>query len=185
MPKKTVEQILTSKNNYCIGLKGNQPKLLSQAQPSVHVQKPLSQFYERDCSHSRQVERQVEIFAAPPAAMEQWPGLAVFASVHRWGIRDGTPSDTQSWFILNQALSAERAAELIQEHRGAVENKLHWVKDVVQGEDRSNIGAARPATLMSCFRSWAISAFRNAGHSSIIKAVRLFGHRLPTLLSFL
>ena len=68
--------------------------------------------------------------------MTQWSGLAVFASVRRWGIRDGKPFDTQSWFILNQNLPADRVAMLIREHRGAVENKLHWVKDVVQGGRR-------------------------------------------------
>lgn len=183
--KKTVEQIVASKNNYCIGLKGNQPTLLRQAQRSAQTQEPLSQYYEKDHSKGRQVERQVELFSAPPEAMTQWSGLAVFASVRRWGSRDGKPFDTQSWFILNQNLPADRVAMLIREHRGAVENKLHWVKDVVQGEDRSGICHTRSATLMACFRSWALSAFRNAGHSSITRATRLFGHNLPNLLSFL
>jgi hypothetical protein len=183
--KKTVEQIVASKNNYCIGLKGNQPTLLKQAQYLAQTQMPLSHYYEKDLSKGRQVERQIEIFRAPTETSAQWSGLAVFASVRRWGIREGKPFDTQSWFILNQHLPAERVALLIREHRGAVENKLHWVKDVVQGEDRSSIRNARSATLMACFRSWAISAFRNANHSSITRAIRLFRHNLRKLLSFL
>lgn len=75
--KKTVEQIVASKNNYCIGLKGNQPTLLRQAQHSAQTQEPLSQYYEKDLAKGRQVERQVELFSAPPEAMTQWSGLAV------------------------------------------------------------------------------------------------------------
>lgn len=74
---------------------------------------------------------------------------------------------------------------MIQAHRGTTENKLHWVKDVVQGEDASWIQAAKPATLMGLLRSWAISAFRCVGHALITKATRRFKHDLPTLLSFL
>ncbi|BAU43280.1 hypothetical protein [Leptolyngbya sp. O-77] len=74
---------------------------------------------------------------------------------------------------------------MIQAHRGTTENKLHWVKDVVQGEDASWIRAANPATLMALLRSWAISLFRKAGYSSITKAIRLFQHDLPTLISFI
>jgi len=61
---------------------------------------------------------------------------------------------------------------------------LHWVKDVVQGEDASLIQSPNPATVMALLRSWAISLFRKAGHSSITKAMRLFKHDLPTLISF-
>jgi hypothetical protein len=68
----------------------------------------------------------------------------------------------QSWFILSQVIPAQRAAQLIQGHRGTIENQLHWVLDVVQQEDSSLIQAAQPAALMSLLRSWAISAFRQA-----------------------
>ncbi|NET35552.1 MAG: hypothetical protein F6K19_26600 [Cyanothece sp. SIO1E1] len=62
---------------------------------------------------------------------------------------------------------------------------MHWFKDVVQQEDNSLIQAAQPATLMALWRSWAISVFRKAGHSSLTRAIRLFCHNLPSLISFL
>ena len=82
-------------------------------------------------------------------------------------------------------LPASQAAQLIRGHRGTIENRLHWVKDVVQQEDASLIGAVKPATLMALLHSWAISAFRKAGHDSLTKALRLFSHDLPQLISFL
>jgi len=105
--------------------------------------------------------------------------------VERSGVRNGKPFERQAWFIISQVIDAEQLAMMIQAHRGTTENKLHWVKDVVQGEDASLICAAKPATLMAMLRSWAISVFRKVGHASITKATRRFRHDLPRLISFL
>ena len=165
--KKTVSEIVTRGNLYCIGLKANQPKLLKQAQQSAQTQVPLSQFQSLDTSHGRVVERRIQIFAASPELSKDWAGLAGFVAVERSGIREGKPFHRQAWFILSHIVAADKVAHLIQAHRGTIENKLHWVKDVVQGEDASLIQAAKPATLFALLRSWAISLFRNAGYPSL------------------
>lgn len=145
----------------------------------------MSQTQSTDLTHGRTVTRRVQVLAAPPEAVQAWPGLAAFAAVERWGEREGKPFHTQSWFILTQVLPATAVADLIRNHRGAVENKLHWVKDVVQGEDQATLHHPKPATLMALLRTWAISAFRQAGYDSITKAMRLYKHDLPKLISFL
>jgi predicted transposase YbfD/YdcC len=122
--------------------------------------------------------------------MGEWWCVASTSSPHhhaveRSGIREGKPFHRQAWFILSSIVPADTIAHLIQAHRGTIENKLHWVKDVVQGEDASLIQAAKPATLMALLRSWAISLFRNAGYPSLTKALRQFKHDLPSLLSFI
>lgn len=183
--KKTLKQIVASENQACIGLKANQPTLFKQAQQVTQQHPPLSQVQSHDSTHGRAVTRRIQVFAAPPAAVQAWPGLTAFAAVERWGERDGKSFHTQSWFILTQVLSATAVADLIRRHRGAVENQLHWVKDVVQGEDQSTLHAPKPAILMAFLRSWAISAFRHAGYDSITKAMRLCKHDLPKLISFL
>lgn len=183
--KKTVLQIVTSENDYCIGLKGNQGKLLAHAHQAAQAQRPLSESYALDSSHGRQVERRVRVFAAPPELQATWPKLAAFGLIERRGHRDGQDFESQSWVILSQAIPADQVGALVQNHRGTIENQLHWVKDVVYGEDDSGLHRAHPATLMAFLRSWAISAFRYAGHRSITQATRLFCHDLPKLLSFL
>jgi len=184
--KKTVATIVESGNDYCIGLKANQKTLLKQAQQCAQQQVPISPAdVVRDTSHGRLVERRVEVFAAPAALFSTWPGLAAFVRVERSGLRDNHAFIRESWFIVSRVISAQQAARLIQGHRAAVENQLHWVKDVVYNEDASLIQSPRPATLMALWRSWAISAFRKAGHTSITKAIRLFSHDLPKLISFL
>jgi hypothetical protein len=176
---------VASGNQACIGLKANQPNLFKQAQQVAQDHQPLSQHQATDRSHGRSVERRIRVFAAPLNWMQDWPGLEAFAAVERWGEREGKPFRTQSWFILTQVLPATTVADLIQNHRGSIENKLHWVKDVVQDEDQSALHAPKPATLMALLRSWAISAFRHAGYDSITKAMRLCKHDLPKLISFL
>lgn len=177
---------MASQNNYCIGLKANQLNLLKQAQRCAQSQAPTSCDYAvLDRTSGRLVERRVEVFEAPASLAQQWPSLAAFVKVERFGIRDGTSFYRESWFIVSQVLEAKRAAQLIRGHRGTIENRLHWVKDVVQQEDSSLIRAAKPATLMAMLRTWAISAFRRGGQSSITKAIRWFSHDLPSLLSFL
>lgn len=185
IPKKTVCDIINSGNHYCIGLKANQPKLLRQAQHCAQTQSPLSSYHAVDTSHGRHVERRIRVFQAPPELQKHWAGLAAFVAVERTGVRDGKPFQRLSWFIISHIVDAQNLAEIIQAHRGTTENKLHWVKDVVQGEDASLICSPQPATLMAFLRSWAISLFRRAGYSSITKAIRRFRHDLPTLISFI
>lgn len=182
-PKKTVSAIVESGNHYCIGLKSNQPKLLQQAKQCAQ-QAPLSCYRACDTSHGRVVERWVQVFAAPPELRQDWAALAGFVRVERRGVRQGQAFERESWFIISQLVEAQALAVMIQAHRGTTENKLHWVKDVVQGEDTSLIQACNPATLMALLRSWAVSLFRKAGHPSITKAMRRFKHDLPALLSF-
>jgi len=176
---------VASENYYCIGLKGNQKTLLHQVQHTAQSQTPLSTYQAQDQTHGRSVERCVRVFAAPSAAQQQWQGFAAFVAVERHGVRDGLLFHRHSWFILSHVIPSSQAADMIRNHRSSIENKVHWVKDVVQGEDRSGIRAAKPATLLAFLRSWAITAFRNSGFDSLTKAMRLFKHDLSKLLSFL
>jgi predicted transposase YbfD/YdcC len=181
-----VREIVQSENHYFIALKGNQPKLLEQAQHCAERQASISiDDAVLDSSHGRLVRRKVAVFAAPDVSDLGWARLAAFVRVERSGIREGKYFHRQSWYILSQVLPAVRAAQLIRGHRGTIENRLHWVKDVVQQEDASLIRAAKPATLMALLHAWAISAFRKAGHDSLTKALRLFSHDLKQLISFL
>ena len=184
--KKTASDIVESDNHYCLGLEGNQPKLMAQAQQSAEREAPIScDDAVLDSHHGRLVRRRVEIFPAPPTLSLIWSGLTAFARVVRSGIREGQYFRRQSWFILSQAIPAKQAAQLIQGHRATIENRLHWVKDVVQQEDGSLIHAAKPASVMALLRSWALSAFRHAGIDSLTRALRLYSHNLPKLISFL
>lgn len=66
-----------------------------------------------------------------------------------------------------------------------IENGLHWVKDVVFGEDDAPFGQHTPATNWSVIRNFVINLFRQHGYHGITKAQRLLGHDLDALFSLM
>ena len=54
----------------------------------------------------------------------------------------------------------------------AIENRLHWVRDVTFDEDRSTIRTGTTPRVMATLRNTAVSILRLAGHTSIATALR-------------
>ncbi len=59
----------------------------------------------------------------------------------------------------------------------AIEDRLHWIRDVIYDEDRSQIRTARGPRVMGTLRNLAISILRLAGHASIAAALRYHARR--------
>ncbi len=53
-----------------------------------------------------------------------------------------------------------------------IENSLHWVRDVVFDEDRSQVRTGNAPRVMATLRSTAISLLRLAGWTTIAAALR-------------
>ncbi|MGD1860101.1 MAG: hypothetical protein ACFB0E_09040, partial [Leptolyngbyaceae cyanobacterium] len=85
----------------------------------------------------------------PTQGAAKRPEVAAIAAVKRSGVRDGKRFCHDSWLILTACIDAVEVAHLIREHRGSLENRLPWGKDVVQQEEASGITAPQPATLMA------------------------------------
>jgi predicted transposase YbfD/YdcC len=60
---------------------------------------------------------------------------------------------------------------VVQGHWG-IENKLHWVRDVIFDEDRSSVRTGNAPRVMATLRSTAISVLRLTGTTSIARATR-------------
>lgn len=75
------------------------------------------------------------------------------------------------------SLSPDKAdpARLLNLARGhwAIENRLHWVRDVTFDEDRSQIRKGKGAQIMASLRNTAISLLRMAGARYIAPALRV------------
>jgi len=67
----------------------------------------------------------------------------------------------------------------------AIENSLHWVKDVTFREDASRIRTGHAPENMSIMRNIAINAFRKCDFDNIAQAVRLTSHNIPWLMRIL
>ena len=74
-----------------------------------------------------------------------------------------------------QASPAQLAA-IIRGH-WAIEDRLHWVRDMTFGEDRSQVRTASGPRVMASLRNLAITILRLAGAASIAAALRYHARR--------
>jgi hypothetical protein len=92
-----------------------------------------------------------------------WPGLAQVARVERRRWIRGRESVEIAYLITSlptERAAPERLLQLIRDH-WAIENRLHYVRDVTFLEDRCRVRAgARP---IAALRNLAISLIRRAG----------------------
>lgn len=175
MPKKTVDDIIRSGNDYVIGLKANQPNLLAAAEQIAREQRPLDQCTQSDKSHGRMVHRTCKVYKAPPQLRKEWPGLKRIVVVRRWGKRGTKPYEETSYYISSLKKGAAVFNTGIRQH-WAIENKLHWVKDVDFGEDKSRIRSGNAPAIMSIIRNIVINILREKGFQSIAQGKRMFAH---------
>ena len=61
---------------------------------------------------------------------------------------------------------------------GGIETRLHWVRDVVYDEDRSQVRTENGPRVMATLRNTAISLLRHVGVPNIQRAVNYL-HRHP------
>jgi hypothetical protein len=65
---------------------------------------------------------------------------------------------------------------------GAIENRLHYVKDVTLGEDSSLIHAGNGGAVMAGLREAALNLLRRAGQQAIAAAMRFNSQRPEQVL---
>lgn len=180
-PKKTIELIMQTRNHYVAQVKANQRTLLAHIQHTVATQPRLSTFSTTEQAHGRQSSWQVQVYAAPPTRLTQaWPGLSHFVYVHRQRLVKGQLTEVDAYFMSDVNLSAADFAQGIRGHWG-IENKLHWVKDVVCGEDSNRIRHKGGAVNVAVLGTISLNLHRKAGHDSITEGQIKFGSNVKEL----
>ena len=110
------------------------------------------------------------------------------------GLLRGTNQKTQGQRMVERAyaitsLSPERAdaARLLEIWRGhwGIENRLHWVRDVVFGEDQSQVRSGSAPQLMAALRNLVIGTLRLSGVNNIAAALRHYGWKPWEALSLI
>lgn len=138
MSKKTAQLIIDSGNDYVIAVKGNQPNLYKQIQQNINLSRPTSVDTSFEQTRDRLTERRVSAFDNLDHISTDWIGLKRIVQVERLGTRPGKPYEETVYYISSIALEASDFAQGIRGHWG-VENRLHWVKDVVFDEDKAQM----------------------------------------------
>lgn len=182
--KKTLETIIEQGNDYVVTVKANQKTLHQQLCAMSGQRKPVSVYQHREQAHHRCIERTVEVFDTLAAIADDWVGVRRFVRVQRQGTRQGTPYKQVSYYLTSLATTARQFAQGIRGH-WAIENRLHWVKDVVLAEDKCPLKHAHAPANWGLLRSWVVSLFRLHGDTSITKAQRRVAHDIDALFLLL
>ncbi|HAX89715.1 MAG TPA: ISAs1 family transposase [Cyanobacteria bacterium UBA11370] len=163
-----------------MAVKANQKRLYEQIQLTTEQATPLSVDITTEHRSDRLTTRTVSVFDDLSDISSEWVGLARLVKVERTGTRASKPYHQIAYYISSLSLNAAQFAQGIRGHWG-IENRLHWVKDVVLEEDSSRIRLGNAPANLSIIRSLVIAILRYNGYSSITKAVRMIGHNLEQI----
>ena len=137
---------------------------------------PLDSYFEEEKDHGRHSKWYVDVYNAldEPLA-EEWTDLHRFIHVHTHVVKKGVEHHGDRLYITDLlSTSAESFHKLIRGH-WKIENSLHWVKDVVHGEDNNQVRKHNGPVNSAVFSSIAINLHRKNGNWSITKGQIKFG----------
>jgi predicted transposase YbfD/YdcC len=187
----TAQVILDGHGDYVLTVKANRPKLLAvlKALPWKQVRSPTSS----DRSRGRRITRTIKVLQAP-TDLPDWtgfPGAVQVAQIRRTRTsktKTGTKKTTvEVVYIITSAdhhtAPPPTLAAWVQ-HHWRIES-LHWVRDMVYDEDRSQIQTGTGAETMATIRNTAISLLRLAGWTRIAAALRHHQHHPDKIIELL
>jgi predicted transposase YbfD/YdcC len=159
--------------HYVLTVKGNQPTLLTQIASALPPAAPGTAHHtETDRSTGKIVRRQIWI---APATGIDFPGAAQVFRIRRDTFDHAGNHLTKEVVHGITSLTATQAtpetlARFVRQHWG-IENKIHWVRDVVYREDHQHAYAGTGAQVMATLRNLALGLLRLAGITQITRAL--------------
>ena len=177
--------ILLAGGDYLFLVKANQPQLFEDlrllfAPPApakrageAILRLPEQQGQSTDKGHGRVEMRSIRV-SSELKGYSDWPGLdQVFQIRRRWQAK-GQWREEVRYGITSLPAPVGIPERLLKFKRGhwTIENRLHYVKDVTLGEDRSTVHAENGPKIMAALRNTAISLLRRAGFSTIAARLR-------------
>lgn len=182
-PKKTVEQIINSGNDYVITVKKNQPKLYEWIQNQFEQRTPDSVADQIEQTRNRITQRTVSVLDTVIELDAAWVGVRRLICVERTGIRGIEPVHEAMFYMSSRATDADEFARRIRDH-WHIENRLHYPKDVVFAEDLAPLCDGYAPANFAIVRTIALNLFRLHGFASITKGIRHLAHDISRLFSF-
>jgi predicted transposase YbfD/YdcC len=164
--KNIAKEIIEADADYVLALKGNQPAAYGEIKTflddAVLRKDPALAFVETtDKGHGRlEVRRywqteQIGWFAD----REKWEGLRSVALVESVREVKGQQSVERRYYLSSLAVDVAKVARAVRGH-WKIENQLHWVLDVVFGEDQSRARTGHAAENLAATRRVAINLLR-------------------------
>lgn len=173
---------------YVLALKENQSGLFAAAVDIVDVAESRETFEQKlASSHGRtEYRRAIVVPDATLAEAHDFPGICAVARIEALRRVDGKDEDiTVRHFLLSRPLSAEKLLDVVRTH-WSIENRLHWVLDVVFDEDRARNRKDNGPENLALVRKLALNILRAHPHkASLRRTVKRAGWDDAFLLSLL
>jgi predicted transposase YbfD/YdcC len=173
--------------HYLFTVKGNQPRVRRALARLPWGQVPGQR--DRTVGHGRTESRSIkaiDLDGTPEAGLfphgaraikvvrrrrpgQARPSVEIVYAITSLGHRDADPRLLAAW---------------IRSH-WTIENCLHWVRDVTEGEDHSSVRTGHGPQVMAALRNTAINIIRLRGETNIAAAHRTFSYRPADVLDAL
>jgi predicted transposase YbfD/YdcC len=184
LPKKTLKGVVKSGNDYLVQVKGNQPKLYKAVQEIANSKAIVSKYESEEKLKGRTEKRIVEVFEFNDSIPKGWTALNRIVYVKKKVTKKDKESESKHWYISSLCLdSAEEFSKGIRGH-WSIENRLHWVKDVIQNEDNAYIKKGNGVETLSLLKNIAINISREIGYDSIKEASIYFASNVKELCKY-
>jgi len=172
--KETVKMIIKSKNDYIIGVKGNQKNLHKQIKENIEMRLPVDVDITVEKNRGRKEKRISRVYNNLNNISTDWMGLQSIIEIERVVERNKENTIEIAYYIssLSSGTSAKEFNQVIRNH-WLIENSLHYVKDKTFHEDESKIRKGSAPQNLSIVRNIAINIFRKHGYKNIAQAIRL------------
>lgn len=176
--RETAQQIIDGGGDYVMIVKGNQPQLRAAIRRLLAPESTAPDrqtAHEQDDSHGRFQSRFLQAVSVPEGELD-WPGAEQVFVVERLSWRGKHHRLHREVVYGVASLKRERAdaANLLGRVKGhwTIENRSHWIRDVVFGEDACLIAKGRIPQTLALLRTLAISCLRLAGINNIARETR-------------
>ncbi len=174
--------------HYLFTVKGNQPTLRRALARLPWAQ--VSGLRDRQVGHGRTESRSIKVLdldGTPEAAL--FPhGARAIKVVRRRRCAGRAKSSMATVYAITSLGHRDADPRLlagwIRSH-WTIENKLHWVRDVTEGEDHSSVRTGHGPQVMAALRNTAINIIRLRGGTNIAAAHRDFSYRPADVLDAL
>lgn len=180
--------IIEGDGDYLLPVKDNQPELLGDIEKlfqdipdtlcdtthpvlgdPIHIHETVEK------SHGRVETRCIKASTSLNDYLD-WPGIAqVFQYRYTYkNLKTGEETHKVHYGITSLNPEAASAKRLLTLRRGhwSIENKSHWMRDTVLGEDASPVRCGAIPQVMAAMRNTALSVLRFAGYTAISDTIK-------------
>jgi predicted transposase YbfD/YdcC len=155
-----MDLVVKSDNDFMVKVKKDQKRLTEALEKITNENKPIDCFTTKERSRGRDEIRTAYLFSADKNIPEGWTSLNRIIKVVRDFKSKKEEHHTIGYYI--SSLISRSARKFLEGIRGhwLIENKLHYVKDVIFREDKTKTVKGQAAEKFSLIRNISINFLR-------------------------